>query len=151
LPATAVPISVTVPATAVGGQTRMRVVNQENISGDNITPCSVQSWGETEDYLVNITGGAVNIPCPGSTFNLSSTATNGGAPYTYAWTVLSGSATLSVANISNPTAVVNTDAVLQLTVTDVCGTVVTSTVAANIDENHQMPRDRQMYCSKGLA
>jgi hypothetical protein len=135
VPATAVPISVTVPATAVGGQTRMRVVNQENISGDNITPCTIQSWGETEDYLVNITGGAVNIPCPGSTFNLSSTATNGGAPYTYAWTVLSGSATLSATNIANPTAVVNTDAVLQLTVTDVCGSVVTSTVAADIDEN----------------
>ena len=135
VPATAVPISVTVPATAVGGQTRMRVVNQESISGDNITPCTVSSWGETEDYLVNITGGAVNIPCPGSTFNLSSTATNGGAPYTYAWTVLSGSAILSVANISNPTAVVNTDAVLQLTVTDVCGSTTTSTVATNIDEN----------------
>ena len=135
VPATAVPISVTVPATTVGGQTRMRVVNQESIAGDNITPCTIQSWGETEDYLVNITGGAVNIPCPGSTFNLSSTATNGGAPYTYAWTVLSGSATLSAANIANPTAVVNTDATLQLTVTDVCGTVVTSTVAANIDEN----------------
>jgi hypothetical protein len=135
LPATAVPISVTVPATAVGGQTRMRVVNQENISGDNITPCSVQSWGETEDYLVNITGGAVNIPCPGSTFNLSSTATNGGAPYAYAWTVLSGSATLSATNIANPTAVVNTDAILQLTVTDVCGSTTTSTVATNIDEN----------------
>jgi hypothetical protein len=135
VPATAVPISVTVPATAVGGQTRMRVVNQESIAGDNITPCTIQSWGETEDYLVNITGGAINTPCPGSTFNLSSTATNGGAPYTYAWTVLSGSATLSAANISNPTAVVNTDAVLQLTVTDVCGSTTTSTVATNIDEN----------------
>ena len=135
VPATAVPISVTVPATAVGGQTRMRVVNQESISGDNITPCTVASWGETEDYLVNITGGAVNIPCPGATFNLSSTATNGGSPYTYAWTVLSGSATLSAANIANPTAVVNTDATLQLTVTDVCGSVVTSTVVANINEN----------------
>ena len=135
VPATAVPISVTVPATAVGGQTRMRVVNQESYSGDNITPCSIQSWGETEDYLVNITGGSVNIPCPGATFNLSSTATNGGAPYTYAWSVLSGSATLSAANISNPTAVVNTDATLQLTVTDVWGAVVTSTVSTNIDEN----------------
>ena len=135
VPATAVPISVTVPATAVGGQTRMRVVNKESTSGDNITPCTVASWGETEDYLVNITGGAVNIPCPGSTFNLSSTATNGGAPYTYAWTVLSGSATLSAANIANPTAVVNSDATLQLTVTDVCGSAVTSTVTANIDEN----------------
>jgi hypothetical protein len=49
--------------------------------------------------------------------------------------VLSGSATLSATNIANPTAVVNTDAVLQLTVTDVCGSVVTSTVAADIAEN----------------
>ena len=135
VPATAVPINVTVPATAVGGQTRMRVVNKENTSGDNITPCTVTGWGETEDYLVNITGGAVNIPCPGATFNLSSTATNGGSPYTYAWTVLSGSATLSAANIANPTAVVNTDATFELTVTDVCGSAVTSTVIADINEN----------------
>ena len=135
VPATAVPISITVPATAVGGQTRMRVVNRETTSGDAITPCTVASWGETEDYLVNITGGSVNTPCPGSTFNLSSTATNGGAPYSYAWTVLSGSATLSSANIANPTAVVNTDATLQLTVTDLCGSVVTSTVVADIAEN----------------
>ena len=135
VPATVVPISITVPATAVAGQTRMRVVNFENNSGNNITPCLNSSWGETEDYLVNITGGAVNTPCPGSTFNLSSTATNGGAPYSYAWTVLSGSATLSSANIANPTAVVNTDATLQLTVTDLCGSVVTSTVVADIAEN----------------
>jgi trimeric autotransporter adhesin len=110
-------------------------VNKENTSGDNITPCTVTGFGETEDYLVNITGGAVNIPCPGATFNLSSTATNGGSPYTYAWTVLSGSATLSAANIANPTAVVNTDATFELTVTDVCGSAVTSTVIADINEN----------------
>ena len=135
VPASVVPISITVPATAVGGQTRMRVVNLENNSGNSITPCLNSSWGETEDYLVDITGGAVNVPCPGSTFNLSSTATNGGAPYSYAWTVLSGSATLSASNIENPTAVVNTDATLQLTVTDLCGSVVTSTVVADIAEN----------------
>ena len=57
VPATVVPVSLTIPASALNGVTRMRVVNRENNSGDAITPCTVNGWGETEDYLVNITGG----------------------------------------------------------------------------------------------
>ena len=126
-------INFNVPANAVSGATRMRV--RLVYAGVNIDPCDSYSFGEVEDYEVTVTGGVTNIACPGSTFNLSSTVTNGGAPYSYAWTVLSGSATLSSANIANPTAVVNTDATLQLTVTDLCGSVVTSTVVADIAEN----------------
>jgi hypothetical protein len=126
-------INFNVPANAVSGATRMRV--RLVYAGVNIDPCDSYSLGEVEDYEVTVTGGVTNIACPGSTFNLSSTVTNGGAPYSYDWTVLSGSATLSASNIENPTAVVNTDATLQLTVTDLCGSVVTSTVVADIDEN----------------
>ena len=47
--------SIAVPATALGGNTIMRIVCKEAaITG----PCSVASWGETEDYTVSV------IPAP---------------------------------------------------------------------------------------
>ncbi|MCK6640802.1 MAG: GEVED domain-containing protein [Bacteroidia bacterium] len=54
VPATIVSGTWTVPGTATTGLTRMRIINSENISGDAITPCMTYTYGETEDYLVNI-------------------------------------------------------------------------------------------------
>jgi hypothetical protein len=47
--------SIVIPATALAGQTRMRVVTVQTTAASNVTPCGTYSWGETEDYLVNIT------------------------------------------------------------------------------------------------
>jgi hypothetical protein len=46
--------SITVPLNATAGITMMRVVNVETFSWTNVNPCGTYSWGETEDYLVNI-------------------------------------------------------------------------------------------------
>lgn len=46
--------SFTVPLTATPGVTRLRVMNTYSTSGPNTTPCTNSSYGETEDYLVNI-------------------------------------------------------------------------------------------------
>ena len=43
-----------IPATALLGNTLMRVVNVETGNPNNIQPCGTYQWGETEDYLVNI-------------------------------------------------------------------------------------------------
>ena len=56
LPATTtinVPFNITIPPTALSGMTRMRIVIIES----NATPpaCGTYTWGETEDYMVNIT------------------------------------------------------------------------------------------------
>ncbi|MFN8289523.1 MAG: GEVED domain-containing protein [Chitinophagaceae bacterium] len=42
-----------IPTTALNGVTAMRVVCDEN-TPTGIQPCGTYSWGETEDYLVNI-------------------------------------------------------------------------------------------------
>lgn len=46
--------SILIPITAQLGVTLMRVVNKETTDPTSITPCGTYSWGETEDYLVNI-------------------------------------------------------------------------------------------------
>jgi hypothetical protein len=47
--------SIIIPANALLGQTRMRVVTVQTTSASNVNPCGTYSWGETEDYLVTIT------------------------------------------------------------------------------------------------
>ena len=46
--------TVSIPLTALTGNTGMRVVLQETSSASNVNPCGTYNWGETEDYTVNI-------------------------------------------------------------------------------------------------
>jgi hypothetical protein len=50
--------SFTVPTGASNGNTRMRIVCKETSDTSTISYCGTYTWGETEDYLVNITGGS---------------------------------------------------------------------------------------------
>jgi hypothetical protein len=57
----------TVPLTAFNGTTRLRVREMDHGTTNDMDPCTAQSaWGETEDYIITITGGA--------------------SPFTWAWT-----------------------------------------------------------------
>lgn len=47
--------TISIPVTAALGNTTMRVVNVETGTPSSIVPCGTFSWGETEDYFVNIT------------------------------------------------------------------------------------------------
>lgn len=44
-----------VPANAVLGNTVMRIVCAENLSGTSLVPCGTYDFGETEDFIVNVT------------------------------------------------------------------------------------------------
>lgn len=75
--------NITIPTTGiVAGLTRMRVVSMETTLIGNINPCGTYTYGETEDYLINLQAEA-------------------GPLYTYAWNTTpaingtSGSLTLS--------------------------------------------------------
>ena len=46
--------TISIPMTAVQGITRMRVVNVETTVATGVNPCGTYTWGETEDYFVNI-------------------------------------------------------------------------------------------------
>jgi len=48
---------IAIPGGASLGNKRMRVVNVETGTPSSITACGTYSWGETEDYLINVTAG----------------------------------------------------------------------------------------------
>ena len=56
------PTSITIPATAVTGQTRMRIVLREGGNATNTVSCGTYTYGETEDYTLDISGGAAAQP-----------------------------------------------------------------------------------------
>jgi trimeric autotransporter adhesin len=62
--------TITIPTTAVAGVTRMRVFVVENGSSTS-SPSTTYTWGETEDYNVNIVGSVVS----GTTYSWSDGST----------------------------------------------------------------------------
>ena len=96
--------SVTIPATALGGLTRMRIILSETSSAQAST--GTYSWGETEDYCVTIVPPPLTLTsnsgsiCPGVPFT---TTISGASTYT----INGGAGTLSGTSISL-TPIVNT-------------------------------------------
>ncbi len=88
--------NITVPVTATPGSTRMRV--RCNYNGVPAGACTVQTWGETEDYCITIaapdpctgtpapgnTVGPVSV-CPSANFNLTLQNSTTGSGVTYQW------------------------------------------------------------------
>jgi hypothetical protein len=122
-----------VPAGAKNGNTRMRLVVSET-SGLTATPPTSVSWGEWEDYTVNVINAPVVEPCPGATLPLTSNVANGGEPYTYTWSLISGggTGTLSSTSAANPTITPTLDFVVRVDITDNCGSTTFSEVPIGV-------------------
>lgn len=73
--------NITIPNSALLGQTGMRVTIVEGVAGSAIISCNTYTYGETEDYLVDITAAP---PCPSVTGLGSSSVTYSSA--TLGWT-----------------------------------------------------------------
>jgi hypothetical protein len=74
-----VPFNITIPSTALSGLTRMRIVIIESNSAPS--PCGTYTWGETEDYMVNISA-PPTCPQPTLVNVVSSTFTSGTIDWT---------------------------------------------------------------------
>lgn len=132
--------NIAVPITAVPGLTGMRVIVAETFSGSSLQPCMSYTYGETEDYLVNIVpltpcagtpmGGTANsskvFVCAGEDFNLSATGTEIAAGVTYQWQSSTDNSTWS--NIPGAT---NLSFTTNQTVTTYYRVVVTCTNSAS--------------------
>ncbi|MCF8296180.1 MAG: lamin tail domain-containing protein [Saprospiraceae bacterium] len=87
--------NITIPVGAALGNTRMRFVLDES---GTAPPCGTYTWGETEDYTVNIVpqvwaeAGPNDTVCPG----YPTTLTGSGTGPTYAWSSMDNSASTTV-------------------------------------------------------
>ena len=102
----------TVPAGALNGTTRLRIREMDHAGTNDMLPCDPQSiYGETEDYIITITGGA--------------------SPYSYAW---SPSTFLSSTN-TNPTTAAGVTAATNYTVTltNLNGCTVTGSASVGVN------------------
>ncbi|MEI6882803.1 MAG: M4 family metallopeptidase, partial [Bacteroidota bacterium] len=98
------PLSITVPASAYIGSTRMRVSTQYNA---NPAPCTASFDGEVEDYTINVIVGSncatpstltsTSIGTAGATLGWAST---GAASYTLQWRLTSGTTWTTVSGIT---------------------------------------------------
>jgi|GEM_PF-7073367 len=97
--------SVTVPSFASAGNTRMRVVLVE---GTSTAPTGTYTWGETEDYTINV---------------------QSGSGFTYAWTP---NTNLSSDTISNPIASPIATTTYTVVVSDAGGCTASTSVPVNV-------------------
>lgn len=106
---TTIPFSFTVPATAVPGQTLMRIIQTEGtVTGPTFNP----GWGETEDYIVTI---RKSSGLPNTSFVWSGAGTFTGNP----------GKSVTVSNILS-------SSVYTITATDLVGCSTSSTVSVNM-------------------
>ncbi len=71
--------NIVIPSSALTGLTGLRVITSEQ-AGPITSSCGSYSWGETEDYLINITPTTIcsGAPVPGATMSSSATVCSGG-------------------------------------------------------------------------
>ncbi|MGV3613465.1 MAG: GEVED domain-containing protein [Fluviicola sp.] len=91
-----------VPVGAVLGQTRMRVVNVETTG--TVNPCGTYTWGETEDYIVNVicptftgTGAVDQGICTSTAATFTGTPSYSGATISW-WDAPTGGTQLGTGN-----------------------------------------------------
>lgn len=127
-------INFTVPITALGGTTRMRIREVWNMAG--ILPCLTYEYGETEDYNVNIIPGVV--PTAAFTYagdpTVAFTNTSTGLPTSYSWTFGDG----GTSTLTNPTHTYATNGVYNvcLTATNLYGS---NTACQNVTIDAYIP------------
>ncbi|MDY8138064.1 GEVED domain-containing protein [Aquimarina sp. 2201CG5-10] len=63
-------LGINIPSTAKTGTTRMRIVLGYS-SGDGNSPCGSISYGEVEDYTINVSGGTTDTQAPTAPGNLT--------------------------------------------------------------------------------
>ncbi|MEO7463647.1 MAG: GEVED domain-containing protein, partial [Ferruginibacter sp.] len=80
----------TVPLGAVAGLTGMRIIVAENNSGAQLQPCMTYTYGETEDYLVNILS---LVPCAGTPVAGTASSTKANACFGESFTLNSNGST----------------------------------------------------------
>ncbi len=75
------------------------------------------------------------LVCPGDFLMLNATITGGGSPYTYSWTTIAGTDSLSSVNTANTSVVANGNNAYQVTITDICGNVMNDQILITVESS----------------
>lgn len=155
--------TINIPSSTATGLTGMRVVSVEDVPA-NITPCGDYFWGETEDYLINLTVpppctgtpaasnalSSVASACAGQSFNLSLSTNYTGATLTYQWeSSPDNSSWTPIAGATNSThSRIQSAATYYHCIID-CGSSGFNTTSASIQVNQNSLLN--CYCSSAAA
>lgn len=140
-------VTCTVPVGATPGNTALRIKLGDEVSAPlmNNSPCQTGfGFGEVEDYLVNVTCGALatatNPACALAALSLNATYLGAGTPVSYSWTTTAANGFTS--SSSNPTVTLFSlasldDGVYTVTITDNNGCIATANVTVAVNPSPQ--------------
>lgn len=87
---------ITIPVSAPTGSRRMRVVKNYNTSPTN--PCGPYSWGQAEDYTINIVSPCSTVDHNGQDWIVTSNITSGGKHINIGNFIVNNGVTITIAN-----------------------------------------------------
>ena len=132
--------SVIIPMTAFHGNVRMRVVLTESGSASS-PPCGTFSWGETEDYIINIscpstvaspTAAAATV-CSGSTTTLTATSAYTGSIVRWFTTATGGTSIATGTSYTTPVLTAGTTYYVEDSV-QTCGASTRTAVVVTVNQ-----------------
>lgn len=124
------------PSVTVSSTTTFTVTVGDACTGTpDPTPAVVDSATVTVATFVPLTAniGDDAQVCPGDLVNFLALVNGGGPPYTYAWTTISGTDTLTPSNGNPVNMIANVSGTYQLLITDVCGNTTTDQVNVSVE------------------
>jgi len=148
----------TVPANAVSGITRMRVRFFDSSDGPNDSPCGVSTYGQVEDYSINIVCPA-SLPaptavngstCTGNTASLSATSTLSGVSFEWYAGAMGGPALSGTTPFTTPVLSVTTS-YWAATVVPGCPAGARTEVIATIDPVNAPLTPVHVLCNGGAT
>ncbi|MBN8696494.1 MAG: choice-of-anchor L domain-containing protein [Bacteroidetes bacterium] len=128
--------SVADPSVTVSSTTTFTVTVGDACTGTpDPTPAVVDSSTVTVATFIPLTAfiGDDAQVCPGDLVNFLALVNGGGPPYTYAWTTISGTDTLTPSNGNPVNMIANVSGTYQLLITDVCGNTTTDQVNVSVE------------------
>ena len=82
-----------------------------------------------------VSAGPDMLVCPGDLITINATITGGGSPYTYSWTTITGTDTVTSTNTPLTNIIANGNGIYQITITDICLNVQTDQVAIGVESS----------------
>lgn len=126
------------PVMNVGSTTTFIVTADDACLGSTTdpTPTIIDSITVTVQTFAPMVVTTDNITtCPGDFIQLNVEITGGGSPYTYLWSIMSGTDSLTAATSATPSVYANFGGTYQIMVTDICGNTQSDLLSVFVEQS----------------